>query len=394
MGRKRANNVPLIVGEKKTNNVPLQDLPGREVGAYNLKIRIAIISAHNNAAGACLRSLARAGHRVVLVGLSSRPNFLFRSRYCVERLTVPDPSDDIPGFLGAMESLDADAFLPCSEPTAVALAGNPRAIGPGHAVMLILSDKLHVAHGARAFGLLTPNSSDSASFIKDHWPVFLKSRMSHIPKGNGFIKGKRWAPANPEEAIEIMRANADLIPIAQERADGEAWGISLLMWDGRARAGFAHRRIREVPASGGPSSAAESIPLALETFKKLEAWLADERFAGLAMCEFKGDYLIEVNLRPWGSLPLAIIAGIDFPRLLVDCWAGNPPESLPGYRVGLKAHWLKGELSHLASCETLGKALKSFFGILRPWPIFNFGHKDPWPALWELALAAFARREA
>ena len=365
----------------------MQDLPRRESGAYNLRIRIAIVSAHNNASGACTRSLARAGHRVVVAGLSAMPNFVFRSKYCREKLLLPDPSADMTGFLSAAESLDVEAFLPCSEPVAMALAGNPRAIGPGHSVILRLSDKLHVAARARAFGLLTPDSSDSEDFARDHWPVFLKSRMSHMPRENGFRKGTRWAPGSPDEAVEIIRANADFMPIAQERVEGVAWGISLLMWDGRARAGFAHRRIREVPASGGPSSAAESIPLPADTFVKLEAWLADEGFAGLAMCEFKGDYLIEVNPRPWGSLPLAILAGIDFPKLLVDCWAGNPPEKLPGYRVGLKAHWLKGELSHLASCETFGKALKSFFGILRPWPIFNFGLDDPWPALWEIVLS-------
>lgn len=321
------------------------------------------------------------------------PNFVFRSRYCRERLLLPDPSKDMSGFLSAAECLDVDAFLPCSEPTAMALAGNPRAIGPGHAAMLRLSDKLHVAQRARAFGLRTPESSDSEDFVKERWPVFLKSRFSHIPTRNGFKKGARWAPEDPGEALEIIRANADFMPIAQERAEGQAWGISLLMWNDRARAGFAHRRIREVPVSGGPSSAAESIPLPADTLKKLEAWLADEGFAGLAMCEFKGDHLIEVNPRPWGSLPLAILAGIDFPRLLVDCWAGNPPDEMPEYRVGIKAHWLKGELSHLASCETFGKALKSFFGILRPWPLFNFGPDDPVPALWELALAAFARRK-
>ena|GEM_PF-2261975 len=370
-----------------TEPYDLARLPRRETEAYNLGIRLAIISAHNNASAACLRSLAKAGHEVILVGLMGMPNFVFRSRYCRKKTLVPDPSSDLTGFLAATESIDAEALLPCSEPTAMALAGNPRAIGPGHAVMLRLSDKLYVARRARAFGITTPDTSDSEEFVAERWPVFLKSRMSHIPKGNGFIKGTRWSPRNPDEAIEIIRSNSELMPIAQERVQGPAWGISLLMWGGRARAGFAHRRIREVPASGGPSSAAESIPLPTDTFRRLESWLSEEGFAGLVMCEFKGEYLIEVNPRPWGSLPLAIIAGIDFPKLLVDCWAGQPPSGLPGYRVRVKAHWLKGELAHLVSCESLGMALKSFFGILRPWPIFNFSLDDPWPALWEIAVS-------
>ncbi len=324
---------------------------------------------------------------MILVGLENQKNFLFWSRYCREKQLVPDPSEDLRGFLEEAGKINADLLIPCSEPTAMALAGDPRAIGPGHATMLRLSDKLHVAQRARAFGIPTPESSDSEDFVKDHWPVFLKSRMSHIPRGNGFIKGKRWAPETPEEALRIILENPALIPIAQERVQGPAWGVSLLMWGGRARAAFAHRRIREVPASGGPSCAAESIPLPMEILRKLEAWLADESYAGLAMCEFKGDHLIEVNPRPWGSLPLAILAGIDFPKLLVDCWAGRAPDELPGYRIGLKAHWLKGELSHLASCETLSEATRSLFGMVRPWPIFNFGLDDPWPALWEIIMS-------
>ncbi|MEO0180008.1 MAG: hypothetical protein ABIM74_00110 [candidate division WOR-3 bacterium] len=362
--------------------------------SYNLKIRIAIISAHNNAAGACLRSLARSGIEVILVGLSGQRNFLFRSRYCRKRLIVPDPSKDMLGFLVAVEKIDAEALLPCSEPTAMALAGYPRAIGPGHATMLRLSDKLHVARRARDFGIPTPASSDSEEFVEERWPVFLKSRMSHIPRENGFIKGKRWSPESPEEAARIIRENPELMPIAQERVEGRAWGISLLMWGGKVRAAFAHRRIREVPASGGPSCAAESIPLPMDTMRRLEAWLADENYFGLAMCEFKGDYLIEVNPRPWGSLPLAVLAGIEFPKMLVDSWLGNPPDELPGYRIGLKAHWLKGELSHLASCRSFGRALRSFLGMMRPWPVFNFGLDDPWPPLWELGMAVFDRQGA
>ena len=46
-------------------------------------------------------------------------------------------------------------------------------------------------------------------------------------------------------------------------------------------------------------------------------------YSGLAMVEFRRGpdgvgYLMEVNGRVWGSLPLAVRAGMDFPALLVD----------------------------------------------------------------------------
>ncbi len=51
------------------------------------------------------------------------------------------------------------------------------------------------------------------------------------------------------------------------------------------------------------------------------------------MVEFKTDertgepVLMEINGRFWGSLQLAIDAGVDFPRLLVECAEGRPPSA-------------------------------------------------------------------
>ena len=74
---------------------------------------------------------------------------------------------------------------------------------------------------------------------------------------------------------------------------------------------------------------------------------------GVAMFEFKlddeGRYcLMEVNGRFWGSLQLAIDAGVDFPRLLWAMSQGRTsgPHEL-GYRVGLRERWWLGDLDHL-----------------------------------------------
>ena len=72
------------------------------------------------------------------------------------------------------------------------------------------------------------------------------------------------------------------------------------------------------------------------------------------MVEFKTDkdtgtsYLMEVNGRFWGSLQLAVDAGINFPYLLFQMSQGLqvvvPPRA---YRVGTKSRWLLGDLDHL-----------------------------------------------
>jgi len=53
------------------------------------------------------------------------------------------------------------------------------------------------------------------------------------------------------------------------------------------------------------------------------------------MVEYKIDsasgtpYLMEINGRFWGSVQLAIDAGVDFPRLLVECALGREPARSP-----------------------------------------------------------------
>ncbi|PWT77363.1 MAG: hypothetical protein C5B60_02900 [Chloroflexi bacterium] len=75
---------------------------------------------------------------------------------------------------------------------------------------------------------------------------------------------------------------------------------------------------------------------------------------GVAMVEFKIDQdrgvplLMEVNGRFWGSLQLAIDAGVDFPYLLFQLATGQPIQLPPnGYRIGVKSRWLLGDLDHL-----------------------------------------------
>ena len=71
------------------------------------------------------------------------------------------------------------------------------------------------------------------------------------------------------------------------------------------------------------------------------------------MIEFKWDVeenrpkLIEVNGRFWGSLNLAIKAGVDFPFLLYQLAIGEKVEGPTEYRIGLKSRWELGDLDHL-----------------------------------------------
>jgi predicted ATP-grasp superfamily ATP-dependent carboligase len=56
---------------------------------------------------------------------------------------------------------------------------------------------------------------------------------------------------------------------------------------------------------------------------------------------------MEVNGRFWGSLQLAIDAGVDFPALLLAAAEGEPVTPVVEYRSGVRSRWWWGDVDHL-----------------------------------------------
>jgi predicted ATP-grasp superfamily ATP-dependent carboligase len=119
---------------------------------------------------------------------------------------------------------------------------------------------------------------------------------------------------------------------------------------------FAHRRLREKPPSGGVSVFRESIALPQVMTDYAIRLLQHVHWHGVAMVEFKVDQqtgepmLMEINGRFWGSLQLAIDAGVDFPYLLYKLFTGQEiPPNATDYQIGVTSRWLLGDLDHLYS---------------------------------------------
>jgi hypothetical protein len=54
-----------------------------------------------------------------------------------------------------------------------------------------------------------------------------------------------------------------------------------------------------------------------------------------------------VNGRLWGSVQLAVDAGVDFPALLAAAYAGDSlPAEPPRYRTGIRLRWEWGDVDH------------------------------------------------
>ncbi|MDB4110577.1 ATP-grasp domain-containing protein [Amylibacter sp.] len=157
-----------------------------------------------------------------------------------------------------------------------------------------------------------------------------------------------------EQLIEDYELEFDRYPQVEEYVEGEGYGNSVLYWHGDHITNFTHKRLRDKIETGGTSvyreaSSHEGIESAAQEIFNSIGW------HGLAMCEFKicptteKFWFIEVNPRMWGSIPLAIAAGVDFPYLTYLCASGDTEEAISHNNTcdvtyGWKGRWLLGEL--------------------------------------------------
>jgi hypothetical protein len=139
----------------------------------------------------------------------------------------------------------------------------------------------------------------------------------------------------------------------QERIPGSGIGVFACYQNGKMVSLFGHRRIREKPPSGGVSVLRESVPVSPQARASTAKLLDHLKWHGVAMVEFKMDdrdglpKLMEINGRFWGSLQLAIDAGVDFPGILLRIAQGETVEPVFSYKEGVKTRWLWGDVDSL-----------------------------------------------
>jgi len=288
----------------------------------------------------------------------------------VGQVAVPDALREPAAFVSALERLvegwGIDVVIPISEPSLLAILPE-RDRFPGARIpfapyerFLAICDKAAVAAAAEEVGIRVPaqvvlTSPEEGRELEARvrFPLVLKPRRSVIGDGAGRAKASVVHVADREQLESALRR---LPPTAypllvQERIVGPGIGIFVLLEGGELRAAFAHRRIREKPPSGGVSVYRESAPLSPDLLERSLALLRRFDWEGVAMVEYKLDeatqtpYIMEINGRFWGSLQLAIDAGVDFPCLLLADPAETPP--VTEYTVGVRSRWEWGDVDHL-----------------------------------------------
>jgi predicted ATP-grasp superfamily ATP-dependent carboligase len=227
------------------------------------------------------------------------------------------------------------------------------------------SDKVNLFLIARDLNLPMPKTlfssdyNDSRALLRDArafgFPVVVKPARSRFRIKDSWLNARvRYA-----ENEHALRTLLDEEPfksfpyIVQERVIGPGVGIFLLIHNGEVLATFAHRRIREKPPSGGVSVVCESVEAPPEALNSAVRLLEKLNWSGVAMVEYKWDVadnlpkLMEINARFWGSLQLAVSAGVDFPYLFFRLANGEKTNPVTTYKIGIKSRWELGDLDHL-----------------------------------------------
>jgi hypothetical protein len=125
---------------------------------------------------------------------------------------------------------------------------------------------------------------------------------------------------------------------------GRGAGVFFLRWKGQLLAEFMHLRVHEVPHTGGVSSYRRSWwhqAIRDDALAKLQAM----DWEGVAMMEYRWNpstdqfFFLEMNGRFWGSLHLALFAGVDFPTLLLDAFQGHAQSSVVRSRASTRCRY-------------------------------------------------------
>lgn len=338
---------------------------------------VLVLDGSERSALATVRSLGRRGIPVH-VGECFPRSLATYSRYCTGSVVYADPYENRRAFVEDLRRIvaerDYEMVFAAQEETTIPLSMHKETFERATTVpypdwnrMELTVDKRRTFEIAEEIGVPTPKTycPERPEALADlegelEFPLVVKpnSKTTWVDERPIVLKVTEENYVDDfDEMVDVATDIYDALgemPLVQEYIPGVGFGVEVLCDDGTTEAMFMHRRLREYPITGGASTYRESV---YEPVMKGPAVDLMEalRWTGVAMVEFRLDdrdgepKLMEVNGRFWGSLPLAVAAGVDFPYLLYQLYRG---ESIPvtDYETGVRSRWLlPGDLLWLLS---------------------------------------------
>jgi predicted ATP-grasp superfamily ATP-dependent carboligase len=341
-----------------------------------------VIHSQGNKSLAIIRSLGKKGIPVVTTD-SSRFAAGFYSRYTKSHIITPSPVLQPEEFIRVIEKRvkkgDIDVLLPSNSAETLLISQHKDRLEPFVNVPFAPYQKMMQLHNKETLSILAsdlgipipqtfaPRNFEEIKTIaqKVSYPVVIKPKESTSSKGVLYAQSHEDFLAILKKYRENFYTGKTKLPLIQEYIPGDGYGVSVLFNKGELRGLFTHKRLREYPLSGGPSTLRESIHheqmerIAVDLMKAVD-------WHGVAMVEFKlhqetkKPYVIEVNPRFWGSINHAIASGVDFPYLLYTMAVDGDVHPVIDYKTGVKTRFLLNDIRALYSMYKIKKDFQFF----------------------------------
>jgi len=325
-------------------------------------------SGRTRGALAAARALGASGWRVG-VGSPSGRGLAASSRWASRSHVVPAPELDLQGFVEAVndasEEARYDVVFGGGDAETLALSAQRAQIRPivphaPHERLVAGIDKLALTEAARRAGIATPRTEaiDAEGSYGGPLPAIVKARL-HAPllgsAGPARVEaGVVRDEATARAAIAAMR-EAGVEPIVQELVAGSLGALAVVVdREGQIAAAVQQVAERTWPAGVGISVRARSVDVDEALAGRVRELLGDLGWFGLAQLQFLVPLdgpptLIDLNGRFYGSLALAVAAGVNLPAIWARLAAGEVAGAPGRAATGVRYQWLEGDLRYAAS---------------------------------------------
>lgn len=330
---------------------------------------------------ATVRALPLAGYAPV-VTTSGPHSVAAASRFCVRSVAVPKVSD--PAYAKAIR-----AELARGRYLTFLAAGDEALLAMGAEVRRFV-DKSRLAVEAEKVGL---HSTPGLVFESVQALIAARSDLYYPVVIKPTQPGGKVRCFGSEERLLTLRDEGGAV-VVQPYLRDRLRAVAGVMFDGRLIASVHQRYLRTWPTDCGGACAAETVAPDVETEDRLAALLGS--FEGVFQAQFAGDFLLDLNPRVYGSLPLATRAGVNFPAIYCDALRGKVPSSIARAREGVFFRWLEGDLRNVFRGMRTGElGPVQALQVLRPRAGAAHGPEslsDPRPMLTRLLFAAKSDR--
>jgi len=384
-----------------------------------LRGKVLVLGSDTRSFLAVIRSLGRAG-LTVHTAWAHPQSLALRSRYISANHQLAEPTADFSewgsGLVRLFQAENYSLVIPTNDQSIIPLQLNRIELSKSAPLYLvddevyeISRDKIRSCELANSLGLPLPKFAVVSSeaeleqvAVTFQFPLVVKPRSSFTEK-DLHAKNHVW---KARDLASFMARARGALPsgslLVQEHFSGVGVGVEVLAQAGEVLYAFQHRRLHE-PLHGGGSTYRCSEALNAELLEGTRQLVRALNYTGIGMFEFRVNQtskqwiFVEINSRFWGSLPLAIAAGADFPRFLFEMLVLGRRNFPAEYSIPLFARNLVSDLRYVWSNLTASKSdellnttqnvvvLKELFNVVtlrERWDTLTLD--DPSPGLAEL----------